>query len=1068
MLTCNYLPNFNRHKRASFDKNKNVRSIDHLFLLYIKGIIKITLIALCIHEPIDTHAQPHSLHFERVTLNDGPTSEVITAITRDYRGYLWVGTQDGLVRYDGKQTKSFYAGSSSYPGLEDDFITTLFTPANSNSLWIGTTNSGLQNYPLGSGGFHTIPTSRDSTSLSNRQYIRAIFQHVDGHIWTGTNQGLFHFTHEITAPNRQYAHRLSATLFSDTLIHAVVASPFQEDSFFVSTQQGLFKVSNENLQTSRVRPPSSPDSSQYTIVAFAQSGGQLWGVTENGWMCRIRESAIELVKQIPIAAANQVFKLVGSKKFSQIIWIGTRSGLFAFDTISYAITQYQSGNGIVYSLYEDSDDILWVGTFNGLYKAMLDPIPFSTITPPLDDNPILSSPQKTNIFSIHANGDDVWHGKTEGGLRHLNTKTGEFKSYFSEDPSDPLSRIFSMHMDATAGQLWLAAESSSIYRMQVKTGQLTAFPFSPNTDIVKQFYPSPTNPNILWIATQKNGLLAIDKTTGAITHRYDQRSTPSLSSLDVWAVHADITHPHIMWVGTHDGGLNRLNVLTDSISVFRKNENNCLPSDRIVDVIQTADTTLWLGTFDQGLVRFNPAQQTCVHYNDQYGATPTSIGSLYLDAKKRLWIPTANEGLFVFNPATETFTLYNNQDGLQGNSFPFLAQDSDPNGTLYLGGEGGLNIINTNDINITTHTRKSLITDVQIQGESLSPSLYQTSGPLELAPDQRDVSFSFSTLNLSHPERSQYRVRLEPGDKKWSIPNGNASHRYTRLSPDSYTLHVIGTNKDGVWQDVPTTFSFTISQYLWERWFFWPLLSLSILLLVIAAFQYRIVHLRREKRMRGRIANDLHDDLGTKLTNMALEIDTIGLRFQDDISQKIQERLKKLARDERLLIEDLRLIVWLVDADYDRMPKSIERMELTADQLLRTHRYTFELTSPIPDIAIPMDRRKNLFLWFQEALNNIVRHANATYVTISIWYEQEKLHITIEDDGSGFDIQTVRKGQGLKSMQSRIQAMNGIMTIQSKPGEGTKLIIAAYITPQRGLYTSFRQWIRHRKSTSIP
>ena len=171
--------------------------------------------------------------------------------------------------------------------------------------------------------------------------------------------------------------------------------------------------------------------------------------------------------------------------------------------------------------------------------------------------------------------------------------------------------------------------------------------------------------------------------------------------------------------------------------------------------------------------------------------------------------------------------------------------------------------------------------------------------------------------------------------------------------------------------------------------------------------------------------------------------------------EEVHARLRELAQAERQLVDDLRFIVWLVDADYDTLPKLLQRMEMEANQTLHGLRYTFEKPDMVPETPIAMMQRKNLFLLYKEALHNVARHSEANHVTIGLCLQSEKITLQIGDDGRGFDAATVRQGQGFKSMQKRAEALGGELTIDSTPGEGTTVSLVARLSGDRRWLRSF-------------
>lgn len=479
------------------------------------------------------------------------------------------------------------------------------------------------------------------------------------------------------------------------------------------------------------------------------------------------------------------------------------------------------------------------------------------------------------------------------------------------------------------------------------------------------------------------------------------------------------------------------------VSSFRKSDTGCLPTDEIVDVTLASDGTAWLGTYQNGLVHLDPLTQTCTTYGQTEGLPFRDITGLYWDDQERLWM-SSNSGLALFEPLQGSFTLFSEADGLQSNTFYFQSHHRSKSGKLYYGGSHGFNVIDANNFVLDKTPAPvhltSLLVDAQPHPLTRTPTGIE---PITLRPDQRDVEFQFAALDLRQPEKNRYRVRLigENTDTGWDGLGNSAEVRYPSLTSGRYTFQVQGAGSNGVWNQEGASLTFRIRYPYYQTVWFWASVTLATGLLLFSLYRYRLQQLRRVELTRHRIADDLHDEIGSKISTVALRLDMTGRH--PDLPEVAQHQLSELADTSRRLVDDLRDVVWIVDATYDRLPQLVARMQQVADQMLRGRRVRFEVSENLPEVAVDMEWRRHVYLFFREALHNLVRHSQAAHVVIEITAERQQVRLRVEDDGDGFDPEAARHGRGLETLQRRAEQLGGTYAVTSARGHGTTVTLVA-------------------------
>jgi signal transduction histidine kinase len=292
-------------------------------------------------------------------------------------------------------------------------------------------------------------------------------------------------------------------------------------------------------------------------------------------------------------------------------------------------------------------------------------------------------------------------------------------------------------------------------------------------------------------------------------------------------------------------------------------------------------------------------------------------------------------------------------------------------------------------------------------------------------------------LNYIHPEKNSYAYKLENYDKDWIITDASKRFaNYTNLDPGTYVFKVKGSNNDGVWNETPTEIKIIITPPFWQTTWFKALLALTVMAIVYAFYRYRVGQIVILQRIRNKIAADLHDDIGSTLNSIALYSDLAK-------KQPVQRdyALGMIAENARKIIDSMSDIVWMINPRNDSFDKVIFRMRSLTYDLQKTKKIEcqFKYDETLNDVSLPMGMRRNLYLIFKEALNNMIKYSNATRASIKILHEKNKLILLISDNGIGFDHSVSHNGNGLTNMVQRAEEIGAKLNIESEQGVGTNI-----------------------------
>lgn len=998
------------------------------------------LLTLIVGAPAPSHAQTASsaetsIRFDRL---DGLSHNTVTSILQDHQGFLWIGTSDGLNRYDGYDFIVYRHDRLDSTSLSNNSVKTLLGDRD-GALWIGT-DGGLDRFDRRTERFVRYVLA---PGVSRQAVLQLLEDHA-GRLWAGSD-GLHRYD---PAADRFVAYRHDPD-DPNSLAGNYVWSLFEgrDGTLWIGTDGHT--LHRHDARGDHFVRLTLPETWSHPVIVHQDEANRLW-------------LANPLGESSAFAYANDTFTALTDVPLDRLIrvvlddrrgirWIGTDDGLYRIDPTTHeqvharldpAPGAYLQNN--VTSLYEDQAGTLWVGAFSGLYR--LDPRakPFRHLRhDPTDPNSLSNN----TVMAVWEEADSVlWIGTLGGGLNRFNRHTGALVR-FQRRPelSNSLCNdlIWALHEDRR-GTLWIGTDQG-LCAFDRRTGRFTAYPLP--LDAGKTAQP-PINAiradqaGRLWIASNI-GLYRLDPTTGNV--RWYARpgdDAPSLSmNFFVQSLHLD--RAGFLWIGVFGGILYRFDPEMERFARYPLllSDDAELISEGIWAIHEARDSTFWLGS-DLGLTHFDPRSGAARHFTGRDGL-PASIVYAILqdDLLGRLWLST-NHGLVRFDERLSEgrkVRVYDAGDGLGNTEFNRRAAFTGRDGTFYFGGLGGLTWFHPTALQDNLVVPPVAITRIETSNRDTT-RVVNPHGLEELVLSYRDytVSFEFAALNFTNSSKNLYRYRLEGFDEGWIEAGTRRYVRYTSIPPGSYVFRVIGSNNDGRWNEEGATLKVRVLPPFWQTWWFRLLVLGAVAGLLTAGYRYRVARLLEVERMRLRIAGDLHDDIGSNLSSIALLSDIV--RAREHLGERERRQLSKISRSARAMVDALRDIVWSIDPDSDRPDDLIRRMQDTAASLLGDTRWTFQRPPHGLAARLDMDVRRHVFLGYKEMLHNVARHARATEVTIRLDEDRGHLQLMVADDGVGFDVAAPSAGNGLKHLQERAARINGRLTITSRPGAGTTIL----------------------------
>jgi signal transduction histidine kinase len=520
--------------------------------------------------------------------------------------------------------------------------------------------------------------------------------------------------------------------------------------------------------------------------------------------------------------------------------------------------------------------------------------------------------------------------------------------------------------------------------------------------------------------------------------------------------------PGTLWFGTEPGDL--WQVVNDVPT--RHSPPAAWPKARVSALLPDSDGGVWVGTLGGGLLRFDHGAFT--HVTTQQGLPDNSITQLLEDGEGHLWAGTyagilrASKNDLKRVAAGETndiaFSIFGHFDGLPAQAYSGWFQPScwrSHDGQLWFTTVKGLACVNPREVTVNRQPPPVVIEEMHVDGNPVefksvrnSPDLSAADPPTRIAPGRHYVEFGFMGIDFTAPDKVRLKWQLEGIDNRWREAVNQRSAGYGPLPPGRYRFRVLAANSDGIWNEKGASVGFVVLPYFWQTWWFQASfiacacagLILAVTFTLRRAHRVELERLARTHEMereRTRIAQDLHDDLGTSLTQISL---LSSLLERHDLPPVEARSLTQQIRGtSRAMVTGLNEIVWAVNPKNDSLNELVGYLGNLAEAFFRSGpiRCRLDIPSELPECCVASEVRHGVFLAFKEAINNVAKHSNATEVHVKVVCEGNSLQIAVEDNGAGFDPAAKQSGNGLANMKQRLEKIGGSYTLRTTPSGTT-------------------------------
>ncbi len=1045
-----------------------------------------TLFVLIVFFPRENiKAQSRDLNFDFISTDRGLSQNTIHGILQDNEGFMWFATEDGLDRYDGYNFTVFKNDPGDPKSIPDNFIWTVIEDHN-GIIWVGTNNGGLCRFNRGRQNFTIYKNNpSDPTSLSDNN-VTCLYEDREGNLWVGTNsEGLCRFNRakqNFTVYKNDPKNPFS---ISSNNIRAVIED--RNGYLWIGTEGG--GLNKFDVRTGKFyhynHSPNDPNSlSNDEVLSLCEDkNGNLWAGTLIGLnKFNPQKNSFSKILDNKAMLNNHSFSMINSIMEDKTgkIWVGTGGGVFLLNSSERNlidkryIPDFSIVNNNIISLFEDRTGIVWIGTAErGIAKYDRERMRFMQYKH--DPSDPFSLSYNTIRSFYQDNSGTLWIGTLGGGLNRLDISTNKF-IHFIHDPENNFSlsdnSVSAIYRDRQ-GFLWVGTWRGGLNKM-ISSGKNSSARFirymhDPNdtntlsSNIVQAILED--NSGRLWIGTE-SGLDLFDKQNNRFVHFVNDPNNPnSISNNQVQScIYQDRNGS--LWVGTW-GGLNKITLPKNpndysgpdyKFALYQHlyNDSLSLSDNRIISIYEDKNGNLWIGTYGGGLNKLPADQQSLspdkarfIHYSAKDGLASNIIYGILEDENKNLWLST-DDGLSKFNPSKQSFRNYYESDGLQGNQFFWGAAWKSKNGELFFGGTNGFNAFYPSRLKDNPFVPPVVITGFYIFNKPVS--INDKNSPLKtaitytkeitLSYSQNVFSFDFAALDYTAPGKNQYAYMMEGFDKGW-VRSGNRNFiTYTNLDPGKYTFMVRGSNNDGVWNTNGASIKIIILPPFWRTWWFILSSVFAGIIVIIFLISYRVKHLLNIERFRTKLAADLHDNIGSSLTEISIISEVISRKLEPvNNSGDVIRNLKMISDKSRNLIDNMSDIVWLVNPKRDSLYDLILRLRDTYTELSSYKSISFksENLKSLEKVSLSMEHRQHLYLIFKEGINNCIRHSGCSEISLDAFVRGKRLEMILRDNGDGFDFENLPNGNGLSNIKNRAKRIGGSLKISSKIGEGTTL-----------------------------
>ncbi|MEP1150593.1 MAG: two-component regulator propeller domain-containing protein [Balneola sp.] len=946
--------------------------------------------------------------FQNYSLEEGLSQSTVYAFLEDDLGYIWIGTRDGLNRFDANNFASFYPSFDQNNSLSYRSVRALLKDKD-GFIWIGTDGAGVDRLDPRTNTFTKLCELVQSATCNLETNITSL-KLAGNHILIGTrSDGLYSYDLENQVLEKEL--ELSSTIWDIAV---------EGETTLLATSNGLITVDSSEvkffLKNEEIRSFEHLNNKEI-LLGTKNQGVLRFSLALEKWTSLTKSISSTEISSIEIDKVNRVWIATDSKG----IFLTDLQGEIIHHFVASNLRPNQLQSNSIRTLYEDSNGIIWIGTNNsGLSNYFRNRYQFQAYSTNTTQGKLSSDV----ILSFNELDDgNILIGTEQNGLTEFDFSSGSFSRVEAFDNES----IIAMEKDKS-GRIWVATDGSGLKRINDQQNLEDVTTINNLTD--QSVLSLEIKPNNDVLAGLYKGLNLIHN-----NKVQDTSFIPGYLQLDrVLAIEAVSEDEFLL--GTFANGLISYSPQKKNfknLSLVKDNESTkSRKPERVQSIYKDSNNRIWLGTYS-GLYLYSNETESFKGYTTEDGLLSNVVYGILEDSDHQLWLST-NAGISRFNPESEHFFNYTLTDGLLSTEFNGGAYFKDSRGSMYFGGVKGFVRFHPSEIEEIYLSGKILIYEMNVDGNVLNTLLEDD---LDFNGRQDFIQFNFSYLNFINPEKYTLQYQLSGLSDNWISVNGRRTINFSGLSGGEYSFRLRALDNRNEVSTYSKTISFYIKPPFWKTWYF----TLAVMALIIGSiyslFKYRMFYLLKEEETRNRIARDLHDDLSATLSSISFFSE--AAKRETGISTSHTQFLKRIDESALEAKEKINDIIWAIDPENDDWHAFITKCKRYAAEMFESKNigYTIDVDESVIEIS-NLNLRHDLWLIFKEVITNIVRHSKAERAEIIFIKRANKLYISVKDDGIGIKEESNKARHGISNLTYRVHKIHAELKLTSDNDIGTK------------------------------
>lgn len=973
-------------------------------------MLKMKYILLCCALQAAIAASGAGIEFRTLSVNDGLSQSTVLAIAQDPLGHVWMGTQDGLNRYDGYTFTVFRHDENDANSLSDNYVSALF--ADEGRLWIGTA-SGLTLYDAASGKFENF-------GLPGRNMPVSDIAPAGDDLILATDLGIVLF-------NRQTRQLEIKTFLTGISVHSICPS---HEGFLIGTSNGIYTYSTAYGNVVRILPQME----RYDIASIIADGNGFWVATHGNGLYRL-DKALQVTGRYTAATSPGLasdYIRVLKKDAEGRLWIGTFDGLSIRDPQSGRFTRHvhssergSLSHNSIRSIFIDSQNGVWLGTYYGGVDYYH---PLACRFGVLRHDPSRNSLGDNTVSCIAEDSSGVlWIGTNDDGVNSYDRRTGNFSQY-NADNGALLSNNVKCILPDGRGSIYIGTHAGGLSRMEIASRRTRTYPINANIPINNSCYALlDGGDGSLWVGTL-NGLLSFDTAKGQFSRHLCADYEPKLGSLQINALLRDSKRR--VWIGSSAGLYLYLPATHEVRTLDPASVHNGTPPRNdltVMSITEDAHHTLWIGT-RQGLFRYNEHDNSFTRFTVADGLPNNIVYGLIEDELSRLWIST-NGGLACFDSQKNTFRTYTLRDGIANDQFNPYAYFRGRDGVFYFGGIGGVTYFRPHELVDNPFAPEAQIVGVEVADASDDGRvriLRDSLGRVVTArfPSMRNIfTVKFVAVNPLAGGHNRFSYKLEGFNTRW-YETSNLEAAYSNLKPGRYTFLVRAANNDGRWSEqvaaaeirvLPMWWQTLVARVVWVLLTFGAIAGMVVAILGRMKMKMQLSLERMEKESIGALSQEkirfyinLSHELRTPLTLIMSPLQEI--REHGAVDKYVGSRLNYIYRNSLKLLHIVNQLLDYRKAEIGAFHMRVARQDVDAivgevfsmfEDVAQNRDMDYILSSDLKGETLPVDR-----MFLEMMLTNLLSNAfkftpDGGIIRVGLQRGEGCFRLSVRDSGIG-------------------------------------------------------------------